>query len=290
MKNLKLALAQHAPRLGRLEENLQEHLELVGRARERGADLILFPELSLTGYHLLDQVPEVAIGPEGLEPIREASETIDICVGFVEQSSEYRFYNAAAYFSRGRCLHIHRKLYLPTYGMFQEGRDFAAGERLRAFDTPWGRCGILICEDLWHPANAWLLAHQSIDLVLAPANSPTRGARPERGITSTHVWRELLQISAQFQTSFFAYCNRVGCEDGLVFGGGSIGVDPFGRVIGALPTLEPGLAVLEIQADVLRRARTAYPLLRDERLDLVSRELERVRAERYELPDPEGEA
>lgn len=292
MRNLKVALAQSAPRLGKVEENLDAHLRAIDRARELGADVVLFPELSLTGYHLLDQVPEVAVAPDepAIERLAAAADGIDVVVGFVERSSDYRYYNAAAYLSSGSCLHVHRKLYLPTYGMFQEGRDFAAGDRLRAFDTPWGRAGILICEDLWHPATTFLLAHQGIDVVLALSNSPTRGARPERGVTSVHVWRELMQVNAQFQTCFFAYANRVGCEDGLVFGGGSMAVDPFGRVVGALPPLEPGMIVVELEADVLRRARTAYPLLRDERLDLVRRELDRLMAERYDVALAEDEA
>ncbi len=168
MKDLRVALAQFSPRLGDLEANLTTHLDCLVRARDAGADLVVFPELSLTGYHLSDQVPEVAVplDSEPLRRIQHASETIDVVVGFVEDAPGHRFHNAAAYFSAGRPAHVHRKLYLPTYGMFQEGREFAAGETLRAFDTDHGPAGLLICEDLWH------------------ATSPAPGCWPSRARSS----------------------------------------------------------------------------------------------------------
>ena len=110
------------------------------------------------------------------------------------------------------------------------------------------------------------------------SSGPTRGVRPrQKDVSSVSVWHDLLATTAQFQTTFVVYVNRVGYEDGLNFGGGSIAVDPFGREVTALPALEPGLAVAELDAEVLRRARTAYPLLRDEKLELVRRELDRLR-------------
>lgn len=289
MRDLRVALGQISPKLGDLESNLSLHLDRAGRAEQAGARLVVFPELSLTGYLLRDQVPEVALPASHklLSRLARASRSIDILAGFVEEGPGHRFYNAAGYFSKGRLAHVHRKIYLPTYGMFQEGRDFAPGERLRSFDAPWGRCGVLICEDLWHLTCAWLLAHQGVEVITVLSNGPTRGARPGRKITSVGVWRGLLETTAQFQTAYMVYVNRVGCEDGLMFGGGSMVVDPFGRVVEEMPPLEEGLTVVELTDEVLRRARTAYPLLRDERLELVYRELGRIRAERYDLPEDE---
>jgi predicted amidohydrolase len=146
---------------------------------------------------------------------------------------------------------------------------------------------MLICEDCWHPTSAWLLAQQGMDVLFAVSSGPTRGARPGRGITSIRVWHDLLRVTAQFQSAFVVYVNRVGFEDGLNFGGGSLAVDPFGRVMVELPELEAGLAMAELDAEVLRRARIAYPLLRDDDLELVFRELERVRRLRFDLPPPE---
>jgi len=286
VKTLRVALAQIAPKLGQLEENLDLHARTLRHARREKADLVVFPELSLTGYLLRDQVPDVSVraGSPWFRKIAALSRGVDVVVGFVEETAGHRYCNAAAFLSRGRLVHIHRKVYLPTYGMFDEGRDFAAGDRVRAFPTRFGPVGVLICEDLWHPMCAWLLAQQGAEILIAPSCGPTRGARSGRGITSVAVWHDLLCVTARFQTSFIVYVNRVGYEDGLSFGGGSTVADPFGRLVGSLPPIEEGLATVDLDAEVLRRARTAYPLLRDENLDLMYRELQRLRDLRYDLP------
>ena len=288
MNDCRIALAQISPRLGDVEANLSLHLDTARRARREGAQVVVFPELSLTGYLLRDQVPEVALTVDDpvVQRLARASRGIDMVVGLVEDAPGHRFHNAAAYFAGGRLVHVHRKVHLPTYGMFEEGRDFAAGVRLRAFDARPGRAGLLVCEDAWHPVCAWLLAQDGAEVLIVPSSGPTRGARPGRGVTSVAVWHELLRITSQFLTCYAVYVNRVGCEDGLTFGGGSVAVDPFGRIVGELPPLEEGLAVVELRAEVLRRARSAYPLLRDENLELVRRELDRVLAAHHDLPAP----
>jgi predicted amidohydrolase len=286
MQKIRVALAQLAPKLGDPEANLPIHLDAVARARKQGAGLVVFPELSLTGYQLLDQVPEVAVTPDRgvFDALRKASEQIDIVVGFAEEGSGHRFYNSAAYLSRGKLLHVHRKLFLATYGMFQEGRDFAAGERLREFEAPFGAAGMLICEDLWHPICAWLLAQAGAEVILVLSSGPIRGTCGGR-TTSVGVWRELVCVAARLQTTYVLYSNRVGCEDGLSFGGGSLIADPLGRVVAEAPALDETIVYGELEPDLLRRARASYPLLRDGNLDLFHRELGRVRRSRYDLTD-----
>lgn len=287
MRNFRVALAQIDPRLGHLERNVGLHADAIRSARRAGADVVVFPELSLTGYLLRDQVPDVALRLDDrrLRPIVRASSDIDVVVGLVEESSDQRFHNAALYLSRGRVVHVHRKVYLPTYGMFDEGREFAPGATLRRFETPHGPAGMLVCEDLWHPSCAWLLAADGAQVLYVLSSGPSRGTRPGRGITSVAVWHDLLRVTAQFQTAYVVYVNRVGFEDGLHFGGGSTVVDPFGRSIVELASEETGLAVGDLDAEVLRRARVSYPLLRDDDLELAHRELLRVRAERYGVPE-----
>ncbi len=277
MQTLRVALAQIGPKLGDLTANLELHLERLERGRSEGADLVVFPELSLTGYLLKDQTPDVArtLDSPDLAVLLAATREIDALIGMVEEAEGHRYYNAAVYLSGGKVAHVHRKLHLPTYGMFDEGRDFAAGHRLRTADRPFARIGILICEDAWHSPNAWLLAQDGAEILFVLGSGPTRGARQETGITSVPVWRDLLKTTAQFQTAQVIYVNRVGYEDGLNFGGGSIAIDPFGREIGSLPALEEGWMVVELEGEVLRRARTAYPLLRDSRI------------ERFGLPEPD---
>ena len=291
MKPVRVALAQIAPRLGDVKANLDKHDAAVRAARAEGAGLVVFPELALTGYLLRDQVQDVAMteSSRGFKALLALSRTIDVVTGCVLEGPGHTFHNAAVYASRGRLLHVHRKVYLPTYGMFDEGRDFAPGEVIRAFDAPFGRAAMLVCEDAWHPTCAWLAVQDGADTLLVLSSGPTRGAKPGRGITSLPVWNDLLRVTAQFQTAFVVYVNRVGYEDGLNFGGGSFAVDPFGRPVASLPALDEGLAIAELSPEVLRRARTAYPLLRDENVDLVHREIDRLRRKRYELPEADEE-
>jgi predicted amidohydrolase len=286
MQTVRVALAQIAPRLGDLESNIELHRDAIRLARREKAAVVVFPELSLTGYVLRDQVSEIALTSKAplFRKLAKASLDVDLIVGFAEETPGHRFHNAAAYFSKGRVVHVHRKVYLPTYGMFEEGRDFAAGEIFRSFTTRHGPAGMLICEDAWHPSSAWILVQDGAQILFTLSSGPTRGAKPRRGITSLPVWHELLRTTAQMQTSFVVYVNRVGYEDGLNFGGGSIVFDPFGRTLASLPALSAGVTVAELDGEVLRRARAAYPLLRDENIELVHREVSRIRQERFQVP------
>ena len=286
MQTVRVALAQIAPKLGDLESNLDLHRDAIRLVRREKAGVVVFPELSLTGYVLRDQVSEIALTRKKplFKQLLRASSNVDLVVGFAEEAPGHRFYNATAYLSRGRVVHVHRKVYLPTYGMFDEGRDFAAGDLIRAFTTRYGPAGMLICEDAWHPSSAWILVQDGAEVLFTLSSGPTRGAKPGRGITSLPVWHDVLRTTAQLQTSFVVYVNRVGYEDGLNFGGGSIALDPFGRTIASLPALTAGVTVAELDGEVLRRARAAYPLLRDENLELVHREVSRIRHERFLIP------
>ena len=277
---IKLALAQTAPKLGNIEQNLQDHLRLVADAEKAGADLVLFPELSLTGYNLQDLASTVAIRPTSEDPIfsqlLRASANIDIVFGFVEQDERHRFFISAAYLSRGKLLHTHRKVYLPSYGIFDEGRYFAAGEQLRAFDTRFGRVGMLICEDFWHISAPYALWQDGADLFLFISASPGRGVTDE--IIGSAAWVETIHRSySGLFTSFIAHCNRVGFEDGLNFWGGSTVHDPDGKPIAQAPYDDPALLIAELDLAQLRRTRTRLPLLRDENPDLLRRELDRIR-------------
>jgi NAD+ synthase (glutamine-hydrolysing) len=245
------------------------------------ARLVVFPELSLTGYRLQDLVPEVAIrldGPGPLRPLLEMSRRIAMVVGLVEESEGHAYYNSAVYLEGGRIRHVHRKVHLPTYGMFEEGRHFAPGDSLAAFRARAGRFGMLVCEDLWHPAGAMILAQDGADVLLVPANGPAQAVGGATGPRNDEIWRNLVTITAQMQTVFVVLANRVGVEDGIAFFGGSMLVDPLGRVQAQASLGREDLLVCDIDRTVLRRARTFYPLLRDERLALLQREIGRLLA------------
>jgi predicted amidohydrolase len=185
--------------------------------------------------------------------------------------------------SQGRIVHTHRKVYLPTYGFFDESRYLAAGDVLRAFDTRFGRMGLLICEDLWHPSTIYLMAQDGAQVLIAPSAGPGRGLRLPDKLGSMYAWEAITRSAAQSYMQYVVYVNRVGSEDGVMFSGGSELIDPFGRCLVKAKTFDEDLGFGEMDALEVRRARTIYPLLRDERLDLTLRELRRIYAKRHQL-------
>lgn len=285
-----LAAAQLNPLLGDLDRNLARHLELAEAAADGGASLVLFPELSLTGYALRDLVftTAMAASDDFLEPLRRLSRRLAIGFGFVERSAAGLYYNSHLLLAGGGPVLAHRKVYLPTYGLFEEGRFFAAGDRIAAADTPLGRVGLQICNDWWHPAGSLILAHDGAELLLAPVASPVRGLtkRPPvapgwmeaPGGDNGRVWYSLLSAQAKTASLPILFCNRVGFDDGVGFWGGSGLWGPDGLRLAGFDHADEGLLLVELDADRLRRERVHSPVLRDERLDLLARELARVAA------------
>lgn len=277
---LTLGLAQINTVLGKPETNLEKHLALAQQAARSGADLLIFPELSLTGYVLQDLTPSVAHRPQAddplFRPLLQASQNIDLLVGFVEEDTRNRFYIAAAYLSGGEVRHVHRKVYLPTYGLFDEGRFFAWGDAIQAFETRFGRAGVLICEDFWHASPPYLLWLDGADLFLFTSASPGRGLNKAPILESARWVEHINRAYASLFTAFVAHTNRVGYEDGLNFWGGSTVFDPNGELIVQAPYFEEGVTLAELDLNQLHRTRARLPLLRDERTALVQRELNRI--------------
>lgn len=283
---LNVAMAQINTVLGGVEKNLEKHLDLIEKARRGGADLITFPELSLTGYALQDLAPTVSCRALHDDPVFNrlltASKGIDIQVGFVEEDERNRFYIATAYLSQGNALHVHHKVYLPTYGFFDEGRFFARGESVRAFDTRFGKVGMLICEDFWHASSPYMLWLDGADLFLFASASPGRGITlPPQGAgpgrTESARWvNDIIRAYAGIFTSFVIHTNRAGFEDGVNFWGGSSAFSPDGEPL--VNGVEHGEALVYAELDLsqLHRTRTRLPLLRDERTSLVQREITRI--------------
>ncbi len=278
--NLKIALAQFAPRLGDVDANLKQMLALTSRAQAQHADLIVFPELALTGYYLKDLVPNVAARAKPddryLAPMIAASRQSDIVVSFVEQDARHRYYIAAAYLSDGRIVHVHRKVYLPTYRLFDDARYFAPGNTLRAFDTRFGRMGILICEDAWHISSPYVLWQDGADFLIDVSASPGYGVSLKPEVANAETVKNFIRTYAEMLTTFVIYSNRTGVEDGIEFWGGSCVIGPDGKTIAAAPHFDDALLLVEIDMDALRRARIGLPTLRDEQGELVRHELGRI--------------
>jgi predicted amidohydrolase len=295
VQRLRIALAQTAPRLGQLDENLARHHALIADARERSAGLVVFPELGLTGYLLQDLAAEVAMRLDDprLAALAAATEDLSVIVSFVEESGDHRLFIAAALLEDGRIRHVHRKLFLPTYGLFDERRFFAAGDVLRAVPSRLGvGIGIGVCEDFWHLTVPQLLALDGAQVLVNVSSSPGRdlASTNEVGLGTATSWRTLMRAYAQLTTSFVVFCNRVGIDESISFWGGSEVIGPAGDTIFGAPLYDEGLYTVDVDLGAVRRERIALPLLRDARPELEVRELARIVAERAGLaPDATAE-
>jgi len=286
---LRIALAQIAPRLGLLDENLARHHDLLREARAGGAGLVVFPELGLTGYQLQDLAAEVALRLDDRRLAALAAETsgLSAIVSFVEESGDHRLFIAAALLEDGAIRHVHRKLFLPTYGLFDERRFFASGDALRAVPSRLGvGLGIGVCEDFWHLSVPQILALDGAQVLVNVSSSPGRdlAATNEVGLGTAASWRTLMRTYAQLTTSFVVFVNRVGVDESISFWGGSEVIAPSGDTVFSGPLYDEGLFSCEINLADVRRERIALPLLRDERLELQQREFARLIAERAGLP------
>jgi len=280
VQSFTVGVAQIDPRLGDVAANLDLYETSLREAKGREVDLLVFPELSLTGYFLKDMVSTVALAPDApvLRRLRTLSkETVAFVAGLVEETPEFRFYNAAVLFDGGEIRHVHRKAYLPTYGLFDELRYLARGDRVCAFESRFGRMALLLCEDLWHPSTAYIAAMDRALTVLVPSASPIwgieRGELPE----NAGYWQRLNAVTAESYGMFLVYANRVGFEDGVGFWGGSEIVTPSGEVLARAAYYEPDMIVAEVRLAAARRKRIAAPMLRDENIDLTINELLRIR-------------
>ena len=281
MKAPRIVVAQMAPALGDMAENIRRHLEVLETQEGRDADLVVFPELSLTGYFVKDLAPELAL-PEGdprLAPLLERSMRTDIIVGAVHRTADDQLRLSALYMSAGRVLHRHDKVYLPNYGLFEDARFLGAGHAFRAFDTRLGRIGMLVCEDAWHPSAAGLLVADGADILVSMAASPVRGLEGSRP-AAAHAWEDLNRTIARMHGVHLIFANRVGFEDGTCFWGGSAVFDPWGRVVAQAPLLEPARLEAVLDPSARRRARTDTPLGRDERFEVTLAGLTRIQERR----------
>jgi predicted amidohydrolase len=262
------------------------------RASAGGAQLVVFPELALTGYLLQDLVPDVAIGADDerlLELSREAPELL-VAVGFVEETGDHRYANSAALLRGGELIGLHRKLYLPTYGLFDEGRFTRPGDRVRTYDAgpPIGRIGLTVCEDFWHASVPMIQALDGAELLVNIAAGPSRAPGSSAGLAAIAGWHKMQDTYALLGTVPLAFCNRVGNEEGLTFWGGSRILAADGSTVVEAPLWDEALVVGMIETDDVRMQRYGLPLLADERLELTRRELDRIIAERAGLPAPAG--
>lgn len=275
---IKVALAQVSPILADLSKNITKHCEFIEQAIKQKADLIVFPELSLTGYSLKDATFDVALAKDDpkLEKIRTLSTKISISCGMVELGERFEFYNTNLFFENGKLLTTHRKVYLPTYGVFEEDRYFSSGNRFHAFGSRLCKFGTLVCEDIWHTASGLILALDGASVMLVTAAGLTRSTSKDSKPENVTAWETIVKSLAISTTSYVVFVNRVGVEDGLIFWGGSELVQPNGRAVAKAEYYKEELLIAEIDMHILKHARLNTTLLSDEKLPVLIDEFTRV--------------
>jgi len=274
---LKVAVAQTHGALGNLQHNLQEHLRLLDQAHVLKVDLLLFPELSLTGYQLGDRALDVALHRDDpiLIDLARAARGMHVVAGFVEEGPGAALYNASAILRDGAVVSIHRKLNVPTYGKLEEGKLYTQGRTVGTCPIrgPWD-AATLICADLWNPALVHLAVLRGATLILAPINSALGAVGG--GFSNPEGWDLALRFYAMMYGTPILMANRLGPEGEARFWGGSRILSPLGNTLAAVSADETGLACAELDYAQLRQARFHLPTIRDSNPDRMIREMQRI--------------
>jgi predicted amidohydrolase len=273
---MRVALAQINPVLGDVDANLRQAEEAIEAAKAEWADLVVFPELSLTGYSLGQMSDEVSIEleDERMTSLAEKAGDTSILIGFHEDSGGFRTYNSAAYFEDGSLLYLHRKLYLPTYGVFEERKCFSPGQRMKAFTTKFGSMATLICNDAWQPALGFLAVQDGARILLVPTNSAD--SRFPGDLDTTGYWHDITRFYARMYECYVVFVNRVGTEGDLEFWGNSHIMDPLGNIMVEAALYKEDLIVADLDLKSVLQRRRRVPLLREARLGLLNKELHRL--------------
>jgi NAD+ synthase (glutamine-hydrolysing) len=285
----RLAIAQLRPKKGDYAANLAKIGGVLGQVAtlEPAVDLVIFPETATSGYFVEGGVRDVAVTAgtlfRDLALAHQAAKArpVDVVVGFYELFQNH-YYNSCLYASlgdaslgnasSGSVRHVHRKVFLPTYGVFDEERFVDRGRDIRAFDTRWGRAAILICEDAWHSVSGTIAALQGAQLVIVPSASPARGTgMDEEGTrlpTSVVRWERIVKAIADEHAMWVALANLVGFEGGKGFPGASVLINPAGEIVLRGPLFEEAVLTYDLDFDEITRVRAEAPLLADLELNL----------------------
>ena len=283
-QTITVGAAQFASAIGDVDANIDTHLEWIERGRSAGLDLLVCPELSLTGHYGPSRLLEAAMdrGDPRLARLAAAAGPMALTVGFIEEGPAAQFYNAAAMFRDGELIHLHRKVNLPNYGRLEEGKHYATGRFVETCGLrgPW-HAGLLICADVWNPALTHLAFLQGATLLICPVSSGVEAVGAD--FDNPGGWALTCRFYAMMYGAPVIMVNRTGEECDLHFWGGSRIIDPFGKEL-AVADMNDGLITATLDYDVLRRARHQLPTVRDTNVALVLRETTRV-VDKLGVPD-----
>ena len=267
-EHFKLTLAQISGKRGDKRSNLKNLEKTVAKAAKLGAELVIFPELSVTGYTVRDQLYELAEpvpGPSTQVMANVAKKTrTHIIFGLPELSEKTQatLYNASVLVGPKGFIGKYRKMYLPTHSVFEEKRYFRPGYEAATFTTELGKIGLIICYDLFFPEVTRLTRLQGAQLIVCISASPA----------VRRAFFETLTVARAIEnTAFLAYVNLVGIEDGLQFWGGSRLVGPQGKIIAKAEYDKEDLIIADVDYADLRPVETFVPALRDLRPELFDK-------------------
>lgn len=224
---MKITIAQISSSISK--NNLENHISIINNNIETKTDLIIFPELSLNGYKMMDSVFENCYTIDELKIFSTLSANIDIVIGVALREND-RVYNSSIYFSDGDICHIHKKNNLPTYLMFEESRYFFAGKNIELFTANNRTNVMLICEDIWNPKTLYRVSKLAPESIFVLSNSPARDFN-SNSLLIEQQWNALLQTLSIYTGAYTIFANRVGFEDGVGFWGGSKIISPKGEII-----------------------------------------------------------
>ncbi|MBA2455656.1 MAG: amidohydrolase [Nocardioidaceae bacterium] len=282
---MRITLAQVDSRLGDIDANLERAHEAVAAAVEESTDLVVFPELHLSGYSIGDVDPDLSMRPDDprIEKLARHAGSAGLLVGFVDSGPEGpHTYNSMAVYQDGRLVHVHRKLYLPAYAPFEERNHFTPGPTMRAFPVdPDTRMAVLLCNDAWQPQLAFLATQDGARVLLVPAAS-AQSHFPEH-YDSHEYWHDITHFYGRMFQVYVVFVNRVGTEGVLRFWGGSHVIDPWGNVVAEARQDEEQLLTVDIDLAEVRRRRRQVPLVKEARLGLLQREVGRLLEEGGDL-------
>lgn len=280
---MRITLAQVDCRLGETDENIRRVDHVLADAA--GSDLVVFPELNLTGYSVGEVERDLTMeaDDERLLELSRRAGTAGVLLGLVESPPDsVHVYNSSAYYEDGRLLHVHRKLYLPTYSIFEERKVFSPGQTMRAFTArAGGRMAILTCNDAWQPQLAFIAAQDGARILMVPTSS-AQSLFPER-YDSRGYWRGITRFYGRMFQTFVVFVNRVGTEGKLRFWGGSHVVDPWGEVIAEAPLNTEDVLTVDIDLNAVRQRRMQVPLIKEARLGVIEHEIKRLIADGGDL-------
>jgi len=301
---MKAVVYQTYPILFDVKANLDDIIQKIYMGKGQGAQLIVFPELALTGYFVGQKYHELALRLDSkeIQQLVSATKGTAAVVGFIEESPSMNFYNSALVAVDGDLLFAYRKLNLPNYGVFEERKFFSPGNQVPVFKLHEFTIAVFICNDLWHPSLPYLGVVQNADVFLTLFNSSETSMGTD--FSNIESWEVINKFYSRVFGIYNICANRVGEEawkqnvsmlavetaeigtsesgtrapqkETFRFWGGSEIIDPFGQQIAKASLYDQDMISEEISRDLLRHKRILLPYLRGDDPHFTHRELQRI--------------